>query len=428
MDTKRTSLRIFATIAVGLAVGLLLIRLPDASAGFFGNLWKNITAPFAPAVGQPSPPIIPPAEIKAATALYKPVIDYERAVVSAIKKASPAVVSITVSKNVPILENCRRSPFFDIPPEFREFFGDDAFPDFSGRCDTGRSKLQEIGGGSGFIISADGLILTNKHVVAEKGASYTVFTNDGKKYDAKVLARDPLQDLAIMKISANGLPTVELGNSDSVELGQTAIAIGNALGEFRNTASVGIISGLSRTVTAGGPGVGLETIRGVLQTDAAINPGNSGGPLLNLRGEVIGINTAIAAGAQNVGFAIPINHARRDIETVRRGKEIEAPFLGVRYLIITPDTAEKQKLPVEYGALVRGAEDGPAVMPDSPAAKAGVQAEDIILEINGIKIDQDHPLAGLIAMRSVGDRVVLKIRRGSQEFTVNAVLAKRPGE
>src|SRR3989344_1933010 len=187
----------------------------------------------------------PPAE--PAVPLYKPAIDYEKAVVAAVKKASPAVVSITVSKNVPIIENCPSNPFSDLPPEFRQFFGDQ-FPQFSVPCENG-TKLQEVGGGSGFIISSDGLILTNKHVAGDSKASYTVFTNDGKKYDAKVLAKDPLQDLAVIKISASGLPTVELGDSDAVELGQTAIAIGNALGEFRNTVSVGVISCLSRSVT-----------------------------------------------------------------------------------------------------------------------------------------------------------------------------------
>ena len=282
-----------------------------------------------------------------------------------------------------------------------------------------------MGGGSGFIISSDGLILTNKHVVLDKQASYTVFTNDGKKYEAKVLARDPSQDLAVLKVDATGFPTVDLGDSDSLELGQTAIAIGNALGEFRNTVSVGVISGLSRTVTAAGGGLS-ETIEGVVQTDAAINPGNSGGPLLNLRGEVVGINTAIASDAQNIGFAIPINRAKRAIQSVKATGEIQAPFLGVRYILITPDVAKKQKLPVEYGALVRGSSDGPAVMPNSPAEKSGVRAEDIILKMSGTRIDGDHTLAGLIAQYNVGDTVTLTVRRNGTELTLEVVLAKRP--
>ena len=216
-------------------------------------------------------------------ALYAPTNDYEAAVIAAVKKASPAVVSIVISEQVPIVEQCPYNPFGDLPPEFQQFFGNT--PDMTQPCDTGKTQLQEVGGGSGFIISSDGLILTNKHVVSDTSASYTVITNDGKKYDATVLARDPSQDFAVVKIKATGLPTVSSGDSDGLELGQTAIAIGNALGQFSNTVSVGVVSGLERTVTASDQADGQqETIQGVIQTDAAINPGNSGGPLLNLAG------------------------------------------------------------------------------------------------------------------------------------------------
>ena len=167
-----------------------------------------------------------------------------------------------------------------------------------------------MGGGRGFIVSGDGVILTNKHVVSDTEAQYTVLTNDGKKYSAKVLARDSNIDIAIIKVEAFGLPTIKLGNSDSIQVGQTAIAIGNALGEFRNTVNVGVISGLSRNITASGGGL-TEAIYNVIQTDASINPGNSGGPLINMRGEVIGINTAIAQNAQSIGFAIPVNQIKK---------------------------------------------------------------------------------------------------------------------
>lgn len=417
-----------ASLAVGLVLGLSLNALP-AKANFFDDLFKNFVSPFlgtptstSQSAGGNNLPGTPPANIP----LYEPAIDYEKAVVEAVKKASPAVVSITISKNVPIIENCPYNPFSDLPPEFQQFFGNQ-IPQFSAPCNTGKTKLQEVGGGSGFIISSDGLILTNKHVAGDKTASYTVFTNDGKKYDAKILAIDPTQDLAVIKINVTGLPTVELDDSDTIELGQTAIAIGNALGEFRNTVSVGVISGLARNVTAsGGLGGGEETIEGVIQTDAAINPGNSGGPLLNLMGQVVGINTAIAENAQNVGFAIPINQAKRDIKSVTTTGEIEVPFLGVRYTMITPDLAKNQNLPVDYGALVRGSSDGPAVQPGSPAEKAGLEAEDIILEVNGQKIDQDHTLGGIISQFSVGDTISIKINRGGKEMTLPTTLAKRP--
>ncbi len=244
--------------------------------------------------------------LKPLNEFYKPT-DYEMQVIKAVKTASPAVIAITISKNIPIIEKCPYNPFSDLPPEFQQFFGQNL--QFYQPCQKG-TKLQEIGGGSGFIISVDGVILTNKHVVQDPAAEYTVFTNDGKKYSAKVLARDPNIDIAVIKISASNLRAIKLGDSDSIQVGQTAIAIGNALGEFRNTVNVGVVSGLSRNITASGGGL-TETIYNVIQTDASINPGNSGGPLLNLRGEVMGINTAIAQNAQSIGFAIPINQVKK---------------------------------------------------------------------------------------------------------------------
>lgn len=352
---------------------------------------------------------------------YAPTVDYEQAVIKAVEDSSPAVVSIIISKDVAVIEQCPYDPFGNLPQEFRDFFGQNF--EMSKPCQKG-TKRQEIGGGSGFIVSKDGLIVTNKHVVADADASYTVFISTGKKYEAEVLARDSVLDLAIIKIKADNLPFVKLGDSDSIKLGQTAIAIGNALGEFRNTVSVGVISGLSRTVTASGGGT-IERIENVIQTDAAINPGNSGGPLLNLKGEVIGINVAMVSDAQSIGFTLPINQAKKSIESVRRTGKIVAPYLGVRYLIIDSETAEKEKLSVENGALIRGDKDGSAVMKDSPASKAGIQAEDIILEINGEKINQEHSLAMLIKKYNVGDAITLKILRNGKTLELKVVLEER---
>lgn len=430
-DLKRNRNVKFFWLAAVFLLAVILIA-PQAKAGIWDSIWQNIKNGISPSSGGDSAALKQGGDQKAVAQvpLYKPALDYENAVISAVKKAAPAVVAITISKNVPTLENCKispYSPFSDLPPEFQQFFGG-GFPQFNQRqCEQG-SKLQEVGGGSGFIISEDGLILTNKHVVSDTKATYTVFTNDGKKYDAKILARDPVKDLAVLKIDKTGLPTVTLGDSESIELAQTAIAIGNALGEYRNTVSVGVISGLSRTVEASGPGVGTETIQGVIQTDTAINPGNSGGPLLNLKGEVIGINTAVVSGAQNIGFAIPINDAKRDIQSVKKTGEIQAAYMGVRYISVTQALKEKEKLPVDYGALLRGSEDGPAVTPDSPAAKAGLVAEDIILSLNGKKISPDNQLSSLISGYGVGDEVSLEVRRGDKTLTVKVVLAKRPTE
>lgn len=345
---------------------------------------------------------------------------YEAQIVNAIKTASPAVVSIVVSKDVPIVEQYFVSPF-ENDPFFRQFFGDVQIPQLRQKG----FRKEEIGGGSGFVVSGDGLILTNKHVVSDTKAEYMVFTNDGKKYSAKVLARDSIIDIAILKISAPNLSVIALGNSDNIAVGQTSIVIGNALGEFRNTASVGVISGLSRSITASGGGL-TETIYDVLQTDASINPGNSGGPLLNLKGEVVGVNTAMVSGAQSIGFAIPINQVKRIINDIISFGKIKTPFLGVRYLTITPTVKDSRKLSFDYGVLiVKGENNEPAVLPDSPAAKAGLQEGDIILEFGDRKIDFDHPLISRINLYSVGDTIKVKIWRDGQTVNLKIVLAEK---
>lgn len=347
---------------------------------------------------------------------------YEAQIVGAVKSASPAVVSVIISKDVPVIEQYYVNPFGN-DPFFQQFFGDQfQIPQYR---QNGTQK-QEIGGGSGFIISSNGLILTNKHVVEDNGAEYTVLTNDGKKYAAQVLARDPIQDLAVLKINASGLPTIPLADSNNIEVGQTAIAIGNALGEYRNTVNVGVISGIGRTITASG-GNTTETLQDVIQTDASINPGNSGGPLLNLKGQVMGINTAIASGAQSIGFAIPINKAKRDINDVISKGKIITPFLGVRYTVITSAFQEEKKLPFDYGVLVIKDDKGEAaIISGSPADKAGIKEGDIILEFGNQKVDKDHQLASLIILYSVGDTVPVKIWRNGQIISLNVILSERP--
>lgn len=333
---------------------------------------------------------------------------------------SPAVVSVIVSKYVPVIEEYYYNPF----EEFEQFYGQPFGFQIPQYREKGR-ELQEVGGGTGFIISSDGLIITNKHVVYDEDAEYTVLTNDGKKYPAPVLARDPIQDIAILDISAINLPTVKLGNSDDLRIGQTVIAIGNALGEFRNTVSVGVISGLARSVTASGGGM-TEQLEEVIQTDAAINQGNSGGPLLNLYGEVIGVNTAMAMGAENIGFAIPVNKVKKDISDIKTKGKISYPFLGVRYILINKTLQEKNNLPVDYGVLVvRGNEPGDvAVMPGSAADRAGIVENDIILEIDGVKINQKNTLAKLVLKHSVGDKIILKIFHRGEEKIIEAELGE----
>jgi serine protease Do len=361
---------------------------------------------------------------------YIPQTSQEEAVISVVKEYSPAVVSIIITKDMPIFEEYYINPFgsespfgFQIP-QFRQ---------------EGTQK-QEVGGGTGFVVSADGLILTNKHVVLDEEADYTVLTNDGREFPAKVLAIDPVQDLAIIKIDLqsevdqggqiikNPLSSVKLGDSDSLQIGQTVIAIGNSLGEFRNTVSTGVISGLGRTITASGGGL-VETIEDVIQTDAAINQGNSGGPLLNLKGEVIGINTATVSGAQSIGFAIPINKAKKDIEQVLTQGKITYPFLGVYYTSITSELKEKYNLPVDYGAWIGRGNDGKpsdkVTLSNSPAESVGLQIDDIILEFNAEKITADNPLSKIIEKYSPGDKITLKILRNGQEKFFQLTLGER---
>ncbi|MBI4919840.1 trypsin-like peptidase domain-containing protein [Candidatus Azambacteria bacterium] len=342
-------------------------------------------------------------------------------IIKVVKKCAPAVVSIVIAKNLPKLENFPDFfpflPFGFDPKELYKQIPPEMFDEH------GRIK---IGGGSGFIVSKDGFVLTNKHVVIDPKADYTVVTNEGKKFHAKVVARDPINDVAILKIEGNNLPYIELGESSNLELGQTVVAIGNALGQFQNTVSTGIVSGLSRHITAqAGIDGQQQELRGVIQTDAAINPGNSGGPLVDIDGKAIGINSAVVFGAQNIGFAIPINSAKKALVDIKKYGRIRAPFLGLRYILIDPVLKMRHNLPVDYGAFVvpEATPGDYGVLPNSPADKAGILEHDIVLEIDKQKITKDLPLSDLIQKHEVGDKIHLKIlRRGGEEISATVVL------
>lgn len=352
--------------------------------------------------------------------IEKQIFSQEHFIVDAVKKTNPAVVSITISKEVPKYEtyidpNQNQSPFGDL------------FPGFSFNIPQYRqngTEKKDIGGGSGFFVSSDGLIVTNKHVVDQKNVEYTVFTNDGRKHPATVVARDPVLDIALIKISGNDFPYLTLGNSDSLEIGQSVIAIGNALAEFRNTVSVGVVSGLARSITAGSGSGGVELLDHVIQTDAAINPGNSGGPLLDLTGKVVGVNVAIAEGSQNIGFALPVNSVKSAIESVKSTGKITRPYLGLRYVAINAQMKEKNNLPVDYGVLVKPGTDTTelAVIPGSPADKAGIVENDIILEVDGVKLDDKTNLATLIRGKSIGQVVNLKILHRGEQKNISVIL------
>jgi len=263
--------------------------------------------------------------------------------------------------------------------------------------------------GTGFIISNDGLVVTNKHVVADINAKYKVVI--GKDIvDVVSIYRDPVTDLAIAKVEKTGLKSVILGDSDKIKVGQTVIAIGTALGEFRSTVTKGVISGLGRGITAGSPFQGNERLDNVIQTDAAINPGNSGGPLFDLTGEVIGVNVAVNQGAQSIGFALPINLVKESIANFKATGQFDRPYLGVGYRLID-----------QKGAVVE------SVITDSSGFKAGILAGDIITEVDSEKLtDQKNTvLSTYINRKRVGESVKLKILRNNQEIILTVVLEKK---
>lgn len=320
-------------------------------------------------------------------------IEESSSVIDAAKKVSPAVVSISTSQKV------------------QDYFG--------------QVSDQTTGGGTGFILTADGLIVTNKHVV-EGQTGYKVILNDGRIFDATVQAVDAYNDLAVIKIDARDLPTVDLGSSDGLQVGQYVIAVGNALGQFKNSVSLGVISATNRNLQASGTRGGTEQLSDLIQTDAAINPGNSGGPLVNLAGQVVGINTAIAStsgGSIGLGFALPIDSIRAAIDSVRKTGKIVRPYMGIRYIPVTKSLQQLNSLPVDYGALVsRGNAEELAVIPASPADKSGILENDIILDVNGERIDESNGLNDRLRKYSVGDEISLKISRKGAEITVKLTL------
>lgn len=339
---------------------------------------------------------------------------------SVIKKVMPTVVTIVISKSLEEIEKELPAEMLPLLP-----FG---VPDLKIPEDKIDARgMVQVGGGSGFIADSNGIILTNKHVISDTAAEYTVITDDNKKYKAAIAARDPVDDVAILKIDAKNLPVAKLGDSANLDLGEEVLAIGNALGLFKNTVSKGIISGLSRSIAAKpDPKEPVQELRGLIQTDAAINPGNSGGPLVNLKGEVIGVNAAIVFGAQNVGFAIPINYAKRDLADLKKYGHVRRPLLGLRYINIDDNLKEKMALPVNYGALVAG--KGPhheAVIVGTPAYQAGLKEKDIVLECNGKKLTIERTIQDFLEELAVGDILNMKILRSGKPMEIKVVLAER---
>ncbi len=293
---------------------------------------------------------------------------------------------------------------------------------------------QESGGegaGTGIILSSDGVIITNRHVIPENTTSVSVTTSDGKQYDnVTVTARDPRTnyDIAFLKINGvKDLKPAKIGDSSQMQVGSAVVAIGYALGEFSNTVTSGIISGTGRPVTAGDEsGSSAESLTNLFQTDAAINPGNSGGPLVNMNGEVIGINTAVAGNAENIGFSIPINDVKSQIASILDKGKLEIPYMGVRYVMVTPQLKAKYKLDSENGAWLKGSESSLAILNGSPADKAGLKEGDIIVKVNGEKVDSDNPLSSRLGKYKVGDTIEITYIRDGKEQTTKATLEVAP--
>lgn len=324
---------------------------------------------------------------------------------SIARNVSPSVVSIDISST-------QKSTVYD-------FFG---MP-FNNAAPTKSA-------GTGIILSSDGVVLTNRHVIPDGDSKITVTTSDGKKYEnVEVLAKDTRTnyDVAFIKIKgANGLKPAKLGDSDKMQVGDMVLAVGNALGEFENTVTSGIVSGKGRPVSAGDGANSVESLTNLFQTDAAINSGNSGGPLVNMNSEVIGLNTAVASSAQNIGFSIPINDIKVQITSILQKGKLEVPYLGIRYILVTPELKAKYELSTDMGAWLKGDEQNLAVINGSPADKAGLKEGDIIIKINGQTIDSKNPPASALGKLKIGDKVEIVYLRDGKEQKTNSVLEAAP--
>ena len=343
------------------------------------------------------------------------IITEESIVIDVVKKVGPSVVTIAAESTVAdLFEKSDPFFFFNVPP-------------------SPSARSQEPHNiGSGFVISKEGIIVTNKHVVSDRNAKYTVVTDKDRQYAVQKIYRDPLNDIAILQVDPgqNGfgdLRPVELGDSSKLQVGQIAIAIGTPLGEFNNSVTRGIVSGLGRGIVAGSVFEGFaEELDNVIQTDAAINPGNSGGPLLNSAGQVIGINTAVSQGGENIGFALPINLVREVLQSFNQTGQFNRPYLGVAYRMVSRELSVRNQIP--EGAYVE------TVVKDSSAEKSGVRAGDIITHFDGKRLQQNNAeLSRLISAKKVGDTVAITLYRENengegQEIKISATLENAPDQ
>lgn len=320
------------------------------------------------------------------------VVNEENVVTEVAEKVSPGVVTVTFKRETPKLEQYFLDPFGM----------------FRGSRPTGEVESEQVDIGSGFVIDKSGLVVTNKHVVSTGSASdYKVVLKDESEHQVEKIWRDPANDLAILKIEGSEFETLEMGDSDKLKVGNFVVAIGTALGEFRHTVTTGVVSGLGRGITAGDGYSFAEKLDNVIQTDAAINPGNSGGPLLNSLGQVIGVNVAVSQGANNIGFALPINLVKESLTNFNETGAFDRPFFGVRYQMISKEQGILNDVPAG-GYVVE-------VVKDSSADNAGIKKGDIIVSFDSKKLSEvENGLVTLLAKKKIGDKVEVEMYRDNK--------------
>lgn len=328
------------------------------------------------------------------------ILTEENVVTEVAERVSLAVVTVSYKRETPVMER----------------FFLDPFGMFGGTRPSGKIDVEQVDIGSGFIVDKSGLVVTNKHVVSMGQASdYKVVLKDDKEYQVEKIWRDPVNDLAILKVSGGEFPAIELGDSDKIKVGNFVVAIGTALGEFRHTVTTGVVSGLGRGITAGDGFSGAEKLDNVIQTDAAINPGNSGGPLLNSVGQVIGVNVAVSQSANNIGFALPINVVRDSLKNFNETGQFDRPFFGVRYQMVNKEQGILNSVPA--GAYVVEVVEG------SSAANAGVEKGDIITKFDGTNVSEvENGLVELLSKKKIGDRVEIELYRDKETKKVQVEL------
>ncbi len=356
----------------------------------------------------------------------------ESSVIKVAREVSPSVVSIVASKELPRYYQNPYDLFFGYP-----YWSDPNAPRSrlpSPRTSPAPTEKEEVGAGTGFIVTSNGLVMTNRHVVEDGDAEYTIISQDGKEYAAEVVTRDTVSDMAFVRMktkeggAVNNLPVVKfVPDANAVQIGQSVVAIGNALAEFDNTVTTGVVSGKGRQIVAGGMTEGNEELRGLIQTDASINPGNSGGPLVNLSGEVIGINTAVSSEGQGIGFSIPLDQRLigRLLDQVNKYGRIVRPYLGIRYVAVNEELDRQYRLGTTKGAWIRGEGDMPAVIANTPAAKAGLRGGDVVLQMDGKEVTEKTPLQDLLSDANPGDTVTLTILRDGKTQDLKVVLDER---